>query len=288
MRRTHVRWEAYVRRFEDALDRYKQRRLTAEEARELLGLSGRHFRRQCARFEENGIEGLRDKRLGRVSERRAPESELERMRRLYREEYADFTVQHFHEELHTRHGYHFGYTVTRLALQPAGLVKPAPRRGKHRKKRVRRPMPGMMLFQDGSTHRWIGTLGHDLDLVVTLDDNALSAACWPGLRICSDCLPRTGNSAPFWVNPPSPVIWPERLGLVERVFFGTPTRCRTKWAPWVDGRHVTDRYLFGFLPGGSAGGATGWGTSSPSSRLVGMNLRLPQTNPPISTTTATT
>ena len=31
-------------------------------------------------------------------------------------------------------------------------------------------MPGMLLFQDGSTHRWIGTLGHDLDLVVTMDD----------------------------------------------------------------------------------------------------------------------
>ena len=28
----------------------------------------------------------------------------------------------------------------------------------------------MLLFQDGSTHRWIGALDHDLDLVVTLDD----------------------------------------------------------------------------------------------------------------------
>jgi hypothetical protein len=101
MRRTRVLWEAYVTRFEDALDRYKQGRLTAEEAGELLGLSGRHFRRQCARFEDDGIDGLRDKRLGRVSERRAPESGLERMRRLYREEYADFTVKHFHEVTQT-------------------------------------------------------------------------------------------------------------------------------------------------------------------------------------------
>jgi hypothetical protein len=170
MRRTRVLWEAYVTRFEDALDRYKQGRLTAEEAGELLGLSGRHFRRQCSRYAEEGVDGLRDKRLGRVSNRRAPESELERMRRLYREEYADFTVKHFHEELGKRHGYHLGYTVTRLALQSAGLVKPAPRRGKHRKKRPRRPMVGMMLFQDGSQHRWIGALGHDLDLIVTLDD----------------------------------------------------------------------------------------------------------------------
>jgi hypothetical protein len=28
----------------------------------------------------------------------------------------------------------------------------------------------MMLFQDGSTHRWIAALDRDLDLMVTLDD----------------------------------------------------------------------------------------------------------------------
>ena len=170
MRRTRVLWEAYVTRFEDALERYQRGRLTAEEAGELLGLSGRHFRRQCARYEAEGEDGLRDKRLGRASPRRAPEDELARMRRLYREEYADFTVKHFHEELRARHDYALGYTVTRLAPQSAGLVKPAPRRGKHRKKRPRRPLPGMLLFQDGSQHRWIGALDHDLDLIVTLDD----------------------------------------------------------------------------------------------------------------------
>ena len=98
MRRTRVLWEVYVTRFEEALDRYKRHRLSAEEAGELLGLSGRHFRRQCARYASAGIDGPRDKRLGRVSHRRAPESELARMRRLYRDEYADFTVKHFHEE----------------------------------------------------------------------------------------------------------------------------------------------------------------------------------------------
>ena len=170
MRRTQMLWEAYVTRFEDALDRHRKGRLTAEEAGELLGMSGRHFRRQCVRYDAEGIDGLRDKRLGRVSSRRAPESELERMRRLYREEYADFRVKHFHEELRRHHGYTLGYTVTRLALQASGLVKPANRRGRHRRKRPRRPLPGMMLFQDGSTHRWIGGLGHDLDLIVTMDD----------------------------------------------------------------------------------------------------------------------
>jgi len=170
MRRTTMLWEVFVRRFEEAFEQYRRRRLTGEEAGELLGLSGRHFRRLCVRYEEDGVEGLRDRRIGKVSPQRAPKRELERMHALYRERYSDFTTKHFHEHLVKRHGYKLGYTVTRLSLQAAGLVARAKRRGAHRKKRIRRPMPGMLLFQDGSTHRWIAALGRDLDLVVTLDD----------------------------------------------------------------------------------------------------------------------
>jgi hypothetical protein len=163
-------WEAFVSRFEEAFEQYQRHRLTAEEAGELLGMSGRNFRRLRNRYEENGIEGLRDRRVGKVSPRRAPAGELERMHELYRECYADFTVKHFHEKLVERHHYKLSYTVTRLSLQAVRLVPKAKRRGAHRKKRVRRPLPGMLLFQDGSTHRWIGALEHDLDLIVTLDD----------------------------------------------------------------------------------------------------------------------
>ena len=80
-----------------------------------------------------------------------------------------FTVKHFHEHLQARHGYRLGYTVTRLALQAAGLVKRAPRRGAHRRKRPRRPLPGMLLHQDAATHAWLAGRP-PLDLVVTLDD----------------------------------------------------------------------------------------------------------------------
>lgn len=170
MRRATTLWEVFVRRFEEAFELYRRQRLTGEEAGELLGMSGRHFRRLCVRYEEDGIEGLRDRRIGKVSSRRAPERELARMQALYRELYGDFTVKHFHEQLVRRHGYKLCYTVTRLSLQAAGLVAKAKRRGAHRKKRARRPLPGMLLFQDGSTHRWIAALDRDLDLVVTLDD----------------------------------------------------------------------------------------------------------------------
>jgi hypothetical protein len=170
MRRATVLWEVFVTRFEEAFEQYRRQRLTGEEAGELLGMSGRHFRRLCVRYEEDRIEGLRDRRIGKISPRRAGEDELERMHALYRERYHDFTVKHFHEQLVRRHGYKLCYTVTRLSLQAAGLVAKAKRRGAHRKKRVRRPLPGMLLFQDGSTHRWIAALERDLDLVVTLDD----------------------------------------------------------------------------------------------------------------------
>jgi transposase len=176
MRRTAMLWEVFVTRFQEAFEQYEKRRLSSEEAGELLGMSGRNFRRLCVRYEEDGIEGLRDRRIGKVSPRRAPAGELARMHELYRERYSDFTVKHFHEQLVKRHDYKLCYTVTKASLQAAGLVAKARRRSAHRKKRVRRPLPGMLLFQDGSTHRWIAALGRDLDLVVTLDD-ATSAIC---------------------------------------------------------------------------------------------------------------
>jgi hypothetical protein len=170
MRRTQMLQEVFVSRFEEAFEQCKRYRLTSEEAGELLGMSGRNFRRLCVRYEDDGIAGLRDRRIGKISPRRAPARELERMHELFRERYSDFTVKHFHEQLVRRHNYKLCYTVTRLSLQAAGLVAKAKRRGAHRKKRVRRPLPGMLLFQDGSKHRWIPALEHDLDLIVTLDD----------------------------------------------------------------------------------------------------------------------
>lgn len=170
MRRTQMLWEVFVIRFEEALERYRKRRLTAEEAGELLGMSGRNFRRLAVRYDEDGVEGLVDRRLGKVSPRRAPAAELTRMQALYQGRYLGFNVKHFHEQLVKRHGYRLGYTVTRLHLQRVGLVAKAPRRSRHRTRRERRPLEGMLLFQDGSTHRWIPSSGRDHDLIVTLDD----------------------------------------------------------------------------------------------------------------------
>lgn len=162
-------------RFEALLDRHERGELSQAEAGEMLGMTERTFRRWRDRLRDEGPSGLVDRRLGKVSSRRAPATEIARMLGLYRELYSDFTVKHFHEQLVKRHNYKLGYTVTRLNLQAAGLVKVAPRRSAHRKKRPRRPLPGMMLHQDASRFAWLGG-AQEHDLVVTLDD-ATSAIC---------------------------------------------------------------------------------------------------------------
>jgi len=156
-------------RFSSLLDRTEAKELTQEAAAEMLGINVRTFQRWAVRYEAEGDDGLVDRRMGRPSPKRAPEEELERMLGLYRDKYSDFTVKHFHEQLVKRHNYVLGYTVTKLALHTAGLVRKAPKRSAHRKKRPRRPMRGMLLHQDGSRHVWIEGLPA-MDLIVTLDD----------------------------------------------------------------------------------------------------------------------
>jgi transposase len=156
-------------RFESLVGRWDRGEITQVEAAEMLGVSVRTFQRWADRYEDAGLEGLADRRLGRPSARRAPREELERMLGLYRDKDADFTVKHFHEQLVRRHGYVLGYTVTKLALHAAGLVRRAPKRSAHRKKRPRRPLKGMLLHQDGSRHSWLEGQP-PLDLIVTMDD----------------------------------------------------------------------------------------------------------------------
>ena len=115
-----------------------------------------------------GAEGLYDRRLGRVSARRAPVDEVMRVLELFETRYPDFTAKHFHEKLVCEHGFELSYNWLRLSLRAHGKIKPAPRRGAHRRKRPRRPVVGMMLHQDGSSHEWVA--GQWWDLIVTMDD----------------------------------------------------------------------------------------------------------------------
>jgi transposase len=155
-------------RFEEAYTSWQDRRLTQEEAARLLGVCERTFRRYIDRYEEAGLAGLEDRRLNEVSHRKAAVDEVLRLEALYRERYDGWNVKHFMERYRGEHGGTRSYTWVKRRLQTAGLVKAGRRRGKHRLRRPRAPMPGMLIHQDASTHAWVPD--QKWDLVVTMDD----------------------------------------------------------------------------------------------------------------------
>jgi transposase len=169
MRRTEALQGVRMMRFLDVFGRWEAAELGQLEAAELLGVGERTFRRWRDRYEEDGEAGLLDRRLGKVSAKRVPAEWEAEVEALYRNRYAGFTAKHFHERLVQHHCFAWGYTWTKTFLHSKGLLKRAKRRGAHRRKRPRRPLPGMMLHQDGSRHAWLGGQPA-LDLIVTMDD----------------------------------------------------------------------------------------------------------------------
>jgi transposase len=156
-------------KLQDVMLRAMAKRITWYQAAEILGISCRQMQRWKTRFEHEGYEGLFDRRRGIPSPKRVPLETVETVLRLYQERYFDFNVRHFHEKLRREHQIKLSYSWVKAALQGAGLVKTRRQRGKHRKRRPRRPLPGMLLHIDGSKHRWFSD-ERWYDLLVIMDD----------------------------------------------------------------------------------------------------------------------
>jgi len=159
--------EVRMKRFEEAYDGWIENRLSQEEAARILGVSDRTFRRYVERYDDGGLEALDDKRMPQTSHRKAPVDEVMALTKRYRARHDGWSARHFHT-WYTRSGGARSYTWVKTRLQEARLIKKAPRRGVHRKRRERAPLPGMILHQDGSTHEWVP--GQKWDLIVTMDD----------------------------------------------------------------------------------------------------------------------
>src|SRR6266481_2264900 len=154
---------------QEVMLRAMARKITWWQAAEIIGISDRHMRRWRERYEEFGYDGVFDRRRGKPSPKRVPLALVEQVLGLYRDRYHDLNVRHFHEKLSDEHQIELSYTWVKLALQGAGLVSRGRKRGVHRKRRPRRPLPGMLLHIDGSRHRWFQD-ERWYDLIVILDD----------------------------------------------------------------------------------------------------------------------
>src|SRR5437016_1702092 len=154
---------------QEVILRAMAKKITWWQAAEIIGISDRHMRRWRERYEEFGYDGLFDRRRGKPSPKRVPLALVEQVVGLYRDRYHDLNVRHFHEKLSDEHRIELSYSWVKQALQGAGLVARGRKRGVHRKRRPRRPLPGMLLHIDGSRHRWFQD-ERWYDLIVILDD----------------------------------------------------------------------------------------------------------------------
>ncbi len=167
MKQTELLQRIKKMRFTEIYDKWSVGRLTQEEAAEILNVSDRTFRRYIRRYEEEGLDGLIDKRIEQVSHRKAPVDEVMKVRERYSHHFFGWNVKHFYS-WYQREGGVRCYTWVKTQLQEGQLVKKGKSKGVHRKHRERAPMEGMMIHQDGSTHEWVPQV--QWDLIATMDD----------------------------------------------------------------------------------------------------------------------
>src|SRR6266705_247146 len=154
---------------QEVILRAMAKKVTWWQEAEIIGISDRQMRRWRERYEKFGYDGLFDRRQGKPSPKRVPVAQVEQVLGLYRDRYFDLNVRHCHEKLQSTHAIELSYTWVKLAVQGAGLVTRGRKRGVHRKRRPRRPLPGMLLHIDGSPPRWFCDDRCD-DLLVIMDD----------------------------------------------------------------------------------------------------------------------
>jgi transposase len=156
-------------RIQEVVLRAMSGQLSWLQAAEIIGVTPRQMRRWRARYAEHGYDGLLDRRRRRPSDKKVPGAVVAQVLQLYRERYFDFNVRHFQEVLAREHAITLSYSWVKAALQTAGLVARARKRGPHRRRRERRPLPGMLLHIDASRHAWIPDGLQDL---VSVSDDA--------------------------------------------------------------------------------------------------------------------
>ena len=238
---------------QDVILQAMAKKISWYQAAEIIGISDRHMRRWRERYEEGGFRGLFDRRRGKPSPKRVPMAVVERVLELYREKYFDLNLSHFHEKLAGEHQIRLSYSWVKGVLQGAGLVGRGRKRGVHRKRRERRPLPGMLLHIDGSRHQWFQD-ERWYDLMVILDDatseiyyaqlveEESTATVMAALREVIEsqgvfCALYSDRGSHFWLTPKvGGKVDPHRLTQVGRALRELGIRMIPAYSPQARGR----------------------------------------------------
>jgi len=164
-----VRREVRAMTRQEVITKAIARQISWLQAAQILRISARQMRRIKRKVEQFGMSAVMDQRGKRPRRRLIRTATIEMLIRLKRDVYPDFSLRHFYEQVSEKHQVKVSYNWMRLMLQAAEVVEREPGRGRYRRKRERRPMVGMMVHLDASTHEWIAGVPRQ-DLVVALDD----------------------------------------------------------------------------------------------------------------------
>lgn len=151
------------------LEQVKEKRLSLAKAAQVMGLCYRQARRVWQRYQAQGDDGLVHRGRGRVSNRRRPAQERERILQLYVQRYGDFGPTLAAEKLSVE-GMVVDHETLRRWLLAEGHWTIRRRRQKHRKWRQRKACFGEMVQMDGSHHDWFEGRGPRAVLMVMIDD----------------------------------------------------------------------------------------------------------------------
>lgn len=158
-----------VMKIQEVILKAKAGELKWYQAADILGISDRHLRRLRYQFDIDP-NGLFKKRT--PSPKRLKEEIAQQILELYRSEYMGYNVSHFHEEIKQLHNIKVGYTCVKQLLQRNGLVPKYKKRGQHRRRRQRKPLPGMLLHIDGCDHQWFAHPSDERQCLIAVIDDA--------------------------------------------------------------------------------------------------------------------
>lgn len=159
----------------DIIQKAIQKELKNKEAAEILHLTARHIRRIKKRVQKEGMQGLVHKNRGKSSNRKIPKEEEEKIKKILKDNYPDFTPAFATEKLREKHDIrHDEKTIQRMMVEE-GLLQPKKKKNqdKHRKWRQRRSSYGELIQHDGSYEDWFeGRLGEGKKqcLLASIDD----------------------------------------------------------------------------------------------------------------------
>lgn len=156
----------------EVVKRCIRRELSVTKAAALLGVSRRQLSRWKNRYLEEGIAGLRSRKIGRTAANRTPTEVRTKAVSLLSTVYADFGPKFAAEKLAERDGISLSRESVRQIMVSEGIwtdraSKPVPAIHQLREPMERR---GELVQIDGSEHRWFEGRGPKCALLLFIDD----------------------------------------------------------------------------------------------------------------------